>query len=90
LTASFRPLPALNLGWLDAGIWMLSPVRGLRPVVAARLVTLKVPKPTRRTSSPPFKAPAIASKTLSTALAESDLDKPVLLATAAIRSFLFN
>jgi len=35
---------------------MVAPVRGLRPVVAERLETAKVPKPTRRTSSPDFRA----------------------------------
>lgn len=38
-TASFKPLPALNLGVLAAGILMGPPVRGLRPVRAARSPT---------------------------------------------------
>src|SRR3546814_13432145 len=61
LTASFRPLPALNLGWVDALIVIGSPVRGLRPVDALRFETEKVPKPTRRTSSPFLSAPEIES-----------------------------
>ena len=51
-TASFRPLPGLNLGWLEASILIGSPVRGLRPVDALRCDTRKVPNPTSRTSSP--------------------------------------
>jgi len=31
LTASFSALPALNPGVFEAAIWMVSPVRGLRP-----------------------------------------------------------
>ena len=38
-TASLSPLPGLNLGWLDAPIFIGSPVRGLRPVEALRLLT---------------------------------------------------
>ena len=45
-TASLSPLPALNFGCFEAGIWIVSPVRGLRPSVAARFDTLNVPKPT--------------------------------------------
>ena len=37
MTASLRPLPALNFGVFDAAILIVSPVRGLRPVDAARL-----------------------------------------------------
>lgn len=51
-TMSLRPLPALNFGALLAAIWIFSPVRGLRPSEAARAATEKLPKPTRRTSSP--------------------------------------
>jgi hypothetical protein len=57
-TASFRPLPALNLGWAEALIAIGSPVR-LRPVDALRLATENVPKPTRRTSSPLDRAPVM-------------------------------
>ena len=31
LTASLSALPALNPGVFEAAIWMVSPVRGLRP-----------------------------------------------------------
>ena len=67
---------------------MLWPVRGLRPVVAERLETAKVPKPTRRTSSPDFNAEEIEDTNASTALAASVLVKPVSLAMLEISSFL--
>src|ERR1700712_4565235 len=66
-----------------------SPVRGLRPVEALRLATENVPKPTRRTSSPPFRAPEIASNTPSIALVASPRVRPLDSATVLIRSFLF-
>src|SRR5436190_20675717 len=89
LTESFSPLPALNLGWLDALIVIGSPVRGLRPVEALRLATENVPNPTRRTSSPLDKVPVIVSKTPSTALVASLRERPLASATAPISSFLF-
>ena len=46
-----------------------APVRGLRPVVAARLATENVPKPTRRTSSPFFNALVTDATNASTAFA---------------------
>src|SRR3989344_7550090 len=89
LTASLRALPALNFGWFDAAMVIVSPVRGLRPVEALRLLTANVPKPTRRTSPPFFSEPVIASKTASTALLAAPLVRPLESATAAIRSCLF-
>ena len=68
---------------------MASPVRGLRPVVAFLLTTLKEPNPTRRTSSPPFRELVIESKTPSTARAASAFDMSVASATDFTRSFLF-
>src|ERR1700741_3316074 len=86
---SRNPLPGLNLACCDAAILIFSPVRGLRPSDAARDATENVPKPTRRTSSPPFSASSIASKTASTALLASDFLMSVLLLTASTSSFLF-
>ena len=45
LIASFNALPDTNAGTLDAAILISAPVCGLRPVRAARLLTLNVPKP---------------------------------------------
>src|SRR5688500_14830855 len=56
LTASFSALPALNDGFFDFWILIVSPVFGLRPSRAARSRTWKVPKPTRVTASPFFSA----------------------------------
>src|SRR6516162_3945248 len=86
---SRNPLPDLNLACFDAAILIFSPVRGLRLSVAAREATENVPKPTRRTSSPPFSASAIASNTASTALLASVFLSSVLPATASTSSFLF-
>src|SRR5262249_31094632 len=79
----------LNLACFEAAMWIFSPVRGLRPSDAAREATEKVPKPTRRTSSPPFNASAMASNTASTALLASDFFISVLPLTASTSSFLF-
>jgi len=54
-TAFFSFNPALNFGTLAAAILMVSPVRGLRPVRALRLLIEKVPKPTKLTFFPFFK-----------------------------------
>src|SRR5690606_12638516 len=89
LHESFRPLPALNFGWVEALIVIGAPVRGLRPVEALRLVTEKVPNPTRRTSSPLDNALVIVSNTPSTAFVASLRERPLASATAPISSFLF-
>jgi hypothetical protein len=86
---SRSPLPGLNLACFDAAILIFSPVRGFRPSEAAREDTGNVPKPTSRTSSPPFSASAIASNTASTALLASVFLSSVLPATESTSSFLF-
>ena len=68
---------------------MVSPVRGLRPVLALRLDTVKVPNPETRTSPPVRNVSVMFEKTHSTACVASVLDKPQDCATALIRSFLF-
>lgn len=55
LMASFRPLPGVNLATLLAGMVISLPVRGLRPLRAARSTTLKLPKPVKVTDSPEAK-----------------------------------
>ena len=54
-------LPALKRATFFALILIASPVCGLRPVLAARLDTEKVPKPTKVTLSPFFKDLVTAS-----------------------------
>ncbi len=61
-TESFRAFPTVNLGLLDAGIWIDSPVLGFLPVVAFLWLTLKLPNPTILTFSSLFKALVIASR----------------------------
>jgi hypothetical protein len=51
-TAVLKPTPAVKRGTVVAAILSSAPVCGLRPVRAARLDDLKVPKPTRVTVSP--------------------------------------
>ena len=67
MIASFNALPDTKAGTLDAAILISAPVCGLRPVRAARLFTLNVPKPINCTASPFFKLPVIASKVASKA-----------------------
>src|SRR5512135_2055120 len=55
-TASFRALPARNLGTLAAAILISLPVCGFLPVRAFLLATSKLPKPTSVTRSPFFRA----------------------------------
>ncbi len=88
-TDCLRFFPALNLGRLAAGIWMRSPVRGLRPTEAFLSTTLNVPKPTSVTLSPRRSAPVTELNTPLTAFAASAFERPEFEATAATRSFLF-
>ncbi len=52
LTASLKALPAEKRTFLLAPIFSASPVLGLRPMRAARVLTLNVPSPTMRISPP--------------------------------------
>src|SRR5881396_866178 len=52
LSWSLSVLPALNFADLEAAIWMVSPVLGLRPARALRAETANVPKPEMFTLSP--------------------------------------
>src|SRR5690554_736507 len=86
--ASFRVLPALKPTVLLAGMLMVAPVCGLRPVRASRWRTLNVPKPIRLTSSPRAAAAEIwLANALITSLAFSRL-RPVWSAIAAASSGL--
>ena len=62
LTLSLSDFPALNVGTVDAAILILSPVAGLRPLLAASFFVLNVPKPTRTTFSFFTRAPSIAPR----------------------------
>lgn len=88
LTASLRPLPALNLGTLLAAILMLAPVCGFLPTLAALLETVKVPKPVKTTSLPIFKFLVISSITAPNAVSAHFLVHSVALTIEAIKSSL--
>ena len=88
-TAFFSALPALNAGTFIALICIGSPVFGLRPILAARFLTLKEPKPTNTTESLRLSELVIASivafKTRPAAAFESSVDSAI----ASISSDLF-
>ena len=67
VTVSFSVFPALNVGEVEADIDTASPVLGLRPVRAGRLLVPKVPNPGSRTSSPSASASPVMAYTPSTA-----------------------
>ena len=58
LTVSFKALPALNTGALEAGIFISALVWGFLPFLAALCLTSKVPNPTNWTFSPFLRAPS--------------------------------
>ena len=72
-TAVLKVAPAVNFGEVDAAIFRAAPVPGLRPVRAARLTDLKVPKPTRVTVSPLATALTMAAMAAVSARSESAL-----------------
>jgi hypothetical protein len=74
----------LNVGALRAGILSSLPVCGLRPTRAARLETLKVPKPMSVTTSPFLSALVIAASVASIARPASAFVEPAAFATASI------
>ena len=84
-SASF---PALNVGDVDAGIETASPVLGLRPVRAGRLLVPKVPNPGSRTSSPSARASPTIANTPSTASLAAPLLSPVRAAKRSAISVL--
>src|SRR5208282_5232169 len=88
LTVALSWAPGLKRTLFDAGMVISSPVAGLRPLPAARVLTENVPKPTRRTSSPLFSAWVIAPITASSASPAAALEVSVASATASINSAL--
>ena len=87
--ASFNALPGRNLGTLASSILIASPVRGLRPVRAARLPTAKVPNPTRETE-PPFTSVILTASIIdSSARVAAALEMSASFAICSISSVLF-
>src|SRR3569832_947285 len=88
-TAVLKTAPAVKRGTVDAAILISAPVCGLRPVRAARLDDLKVPKPTRVTVSPFATALTTASRIASSALPAAALLMSASVAATTINSHLF-
>src|SRR3954466_8351944 len=88
-SASLSALPGRNFGTLAALILIVAPVRGLRPLRAARLPTLKVPKPTRDTVLFFFSVDFTPPITASRARAAAALEISACLAMCSINSDLF-
>lgn len=86
LIASFNAFPALNFGFLDAAIVMVSPLLGFLPSLSGRSATSKVPKPTNCTLSPAFNAPSTTAVKASIAFSASTFFNPACSATAATNS----
>ncbi|EDN69197.1 hypothetical protein BGP_0986 [Beggiatoa sp. PS] len=89
MTASLSALPGLKTGTFAAFMSRRSPVRGLRPTLAARSRTVKVPNPISVTLSASASASLILSITASTALPACPLVISADSATAWINSDLF-
>lgn len=77
------------MGSLADLILISAPVRGLRPLRAARLVTAKVPKPIRETVPPFFRVVRTAPIVASSARAAAALEMSAFLAMCSINSVLF-
>ena len=82
--ASLSIFRALNVGDVDAEFATASPVLGLRPTRAGRLLVPKVPIPGSRTSSPSARASPLIANTPSTASTAS-LAAPLLSPVRAAR-----
>ena len=87
-TLSLNSLPALNAGTFFASETMLSPVCGLRTVLASLCFLSNVPKPGRETLSPSATASSIASKTALTAVVALVFGISALTATMLMSSDL--
>src|SRR3989449_10505368 len=90
--AIFSCLPARNAGAIDALIWIVPPVLGLRPMRAARFRASKFPKPVICTFAPFFNSPAmipLSSNRASIVREASALDIFVRMASAEVSSALF-
>ena len=89
LTASLKGLPALKVATVEAEISKVSPILGLRPVRAGRLLVPNVPKPERLTASPRASEAAIPDSMELTVASASGLVNPVSPTIRRTRSDLF-
>jgi hypothetical protein len=88
LRVDFNVDEALNFIAFEALICTGSPVRGLRPVRAGRLVTLNAPKPGHATLSPFFAFATTVSKNAPIVRSASAFETFAALATASMSSDL--
>lgn len=88
-TASFKVFDARNFGTRMDLIWIVAPVRGLRPVRPARVFASKMPRPAIETSSPRFKQSVIMPMIASTARSASAFVEPIVACTLSTKSILF-
>jgi hypothetical protein len=88
LSACFNVDDALNFIAVDAGTLIDSPVRGLRPVRAARWVVLNEPKPGHATLSPDLADDVTMSKKELSTRSASPFETPALPATLSKSSLL--
>src|SRR5687767_10711329 len=89
LMASRKPFPALNLGVLLAGMKISRPVWGLRPLRAARDITVNVPNPTSVTLSPLLNASWTLSTSAFSAFSACRLVRSASFDIRVTRSALF-
>src|SRR5205807_9834987 len=89
LTAFLSAAPGVNFATLRAAILMTAPVWGLRPLRAFLWETENVPKPTKATRSPFFRAPVTLSTRVSMAVPAWVLLIREPAAILSIRSALF-
>src|SRR5215831_14693541 len=89
LRASLTALPAWNRTALLAAIFIVCPLRGLRPSRAGRAATLKVPRPETRTASPATRESRMAFTTAFTARPAALWFSSVAWATFSISSDWF-
>jgi putative acetyltransferase len=88
-TADLSALPAVNFGTFVAGIFISAPVCGLRPFLAFLLLMEKVPKPTRVTLSPFFRALMMCLTQVSIAFPAAAFDILALIACYRINEICF-
>lgn len=87
LIAFLNVLPGVKPGALRAARVIFSPVFGLRPVLAARDLTLNVPNPVKTTFSPLFNESRIVFKDVWTASLDALFVRLAFFATISIKSF---
>lgn len=86
---SLIALAGAKVSLLDAAIWMVAPVDGLRPSLAGEALTLNLPKPFNEISSPFAAASPIVANTASTIFRASALEISWSAAMASAISVLF-